>query len=340
MGRCEALLPVGKVANEILLRYVFNKPVEDPSILLGPGLGEDAAVVRVGDSLLVLKSDPITGAVENIGWLAVHINANDVATRGAVPKWFLATILLPENCEEQLLAKIFDQISLALSELNAFLVGGHTEVCAGLNRPIVVGSMAGLVKGNKFFTSSGAKPGDAIVLTKTVGIEGTAVLASDYEQVLVKELGEDLVAKAKLMIKQISVVKDCLTAIEVEHVSAIHDLTEGGLTTALYELSEASNVGFKVELSSVPIADVTLAICEALKVNPYQLVSSGAVLITVEKSFVEELISKLKEAGVKATVIGEVVEKSSGRLFLMGGKPVELRVQQEELWKVFKEYFR
>lgn len=334
-------LPIGKVSNEVLSRYVFCQQLADPSVLLGPRVGEDAALVKIGDYVVALKSDPITGAVENVGWLAVHVNANDIATRGAAPKWFLSTILLPEGSDEELFDKIVSQIRSALSELNATLVGGHSEVVAGLSRPMVIGAMAGLIEGGRTLTSGGARPGDLIVLTKTVGIEGTAILATDYEEKLVDKVGWEIVSRAKSFIRNISVVKECLAASKLQHVTAIHDLTEGGLTAALNELSEASKVGFEVELDKVPIAEETVRICESLEVSPFQLISSGSVLITVREEGAYALLNALRRAGVRATVIGKVIDRHLGRKLLSKGELLEApSLTGEELWKVFKEYFR
>ena len=181
-------LPLGKLKLELLEKLLnkYQSP-QDPRLIVGPEIGEDAVVIDFGDRYLVAKTDPITFATDEIGWYAVHVNANDIATRGAKPKWFQSTILLPEGkTTEELIDRIFNQISSVCNELEVAVVGGHTEISYGLDRPIIVGCMFGEVKKEKLVTTSGAKVGDDLILKKGIVIEGTSIIAREKQEELRK----------------------------------------------------------------------------------------------------------------------------------------------------------
>jgi hydrogenase expression/formation protein HypE len=236
-------LPLGKLPPELLARLLAKAPVNDPRVLLGPGIGLDCAVIDLGTQVLVFKSDPITFATDDIGWYAVQINANDVATTGADPRWMLATLLLPEKQTTPALAeKIFDQLVRAANDLQISVVGGHTEVTYGLNRPILVGTLIGEVQRENLVTPAAVQPGDRLLLTKGVPIEGTALLAREFPGRLRPALSEAEIETAAAYLYQpgISVVRDARIATRAGRVTAMHDPTEGGLASALWELAEAS----------------------------------------------------------------------------------------------------
>ncbi|RLF81318.1 hydrogenase, partial [Thermococci archaeon] len=235
------MLP-GKVPPEVLEKIVFDRlGVNDERVIIKSGVGIDAAAIDFGDSILVATSDPITGAEKHIGFYAVNVNANDVATFGAKPKWFLVTILLPKNADEELLEKIMEDMHRSAGRLGISIVGGHTEVTVGLNRPIVIGTMLGEVKKDQLVTSNGAKPGDVIILTKGTGIEGTSIIASENEEELKKVFGKELVENAKRFLQKISVVKEALIAAEIG-VHAMHDPTEGGIANGFHEMADAAGL--------------------------------------------------------------------------------------------------
>lgn len=309
-------LPHGKVPVDVLEKIVFTHlGAKRKDVVRGPSVGEDAAVLHVGnDHLLVASSDPITGAIERIGWLAVHVSANDVATRGVRPRWYLSCILLPETSNVSIVEKICGQIDEAAEELGVAVVGGHAEITPGLTQPIVVGCIMGVTEGKRYVTSSGAKPGDKIILTKGAGIEGTAILASDRREILTKKLGVAFVQRAGLFFNSISVVDEALIAFNAGGVSAMHDPTEGGVAGGLNEVADASKTGFYVFEEKIPIAPETSAICSFFDIDPLQLISSGALLIMAEAATSDRIVSSLEKGGVKASVIGEVTKSSGGRL--------------------------
>ncbi len=327
------LLP-GKVPSEILTKIVFNKmPLDSERVIVGPALGQDAAIIRVGDRDLIITTDPITGSIKSIGWLAVHINANDVATHGVPPRWMLTTILLPKESTESMLDTIVSQIRRAAEELGIFIIGGHTEVTDFLEQPIIVGTMIGETKKGHYVTSAGASPGDLIILTKYVGIEGTSIIAEECESYLSKYMSHDLIENAKKFKNYVSVVKDAIIAYDSGGVVAMHDPTEGGISNALHELADASSVGFKVFYEKLNITQATQKICEIFSINPLELISSGALLIVVKREFASTVKDKLSESGIPAEIIGEILNDTNKRVILKNETEQELRrPDTDALW--------
>ncbi|NJE04572.1 hydrogenase [Thermococcus sp. M36] len=329
------MLPPGKVPPEKLRELVFNHlGARGERVIIGADLGVDAAAVDFGSSVLVASTDPITGAEKRIGFYAVHVNANDVATFGARPKWFLVSILLPENADESLLAGIMEELHKSASGLGIAIVGGHTEVTPGLKRPIVVGTMLGEVEKDKLVTSNGARPGDAIILTKWAGLEGTAIIANERGEELERAFGREFVERARSFIEMISVVEDALTANEVG-VHAMHDPTEGGVANGLHEMADAAGLGFVVYKDRIPVREETVRICGFYGLNPLALISSGALMIAAPKENTGKIMAALSEKGINAAVIGEFTEDPGERVICEKGtrRPLE-RPDSDELWKV------
>jgi hydrogenase maturation factor len=325
----------GKVPTEVLEKIVFrNLGSKRDDVVLSPSVGEDAAIVQAGNQVLAVSSDPITGAEEWLGWLAVHVSANDVATRGIQPRWFNSIILLPKNSTTELVEKICTQMDKAARQLNVAIVGGHCEVTPGIDHPLVAGCAIGVAEKGKYVSSSGARIGDHIILTKGTGIEGTAILASDRRAELLKVFDEIFVKNAENFFEKISVVKDALTAFRIGGVSAMHDPTEGGVAGGLHELADAANVGFQVYEKKILVPEETHKICAHFGVDPLQLISSGSLLIVAEEEKTGEIISSLSKNGVQASIIGEVTEAALGRkLVTKGGEKTELvRPVSDHLW--------
>ena len=330
----------GKVPRDLLSEIVFKRTgAPNRRLLLGPALGEDAAVVRVRGKLLVLTTDPITGAQKNAGWLSVHVNANDVATRGGQPVWFLCCLLLPEQSDVGVLERIMDQVEEASREISVTVAGGHSEITPGLDRPIIVGSMIGEVISGKYITTAGAKPGDQVILTKTIGIEGTAILAHDLEKELTTSLGEDAVQRAKELYRRISVVRDAMIASKTGGVHAMHDPTEGGIICGLWELAEASRTGIVVDESRITMAPETEAVCNALGIDPSRVLSSGALLITARPANATQIVKALLRQGINACVIGEMTKLEKGRTIIKrDGTHVRLEPPaRDEIYRVLDE---
>lgn len=330
---------MGKFPYDILHKFVFSRLGKiDPSVLFGPSIGEDAAVVDLGNIALICHVDPITGAVENIGWLAVHIACNDVAVRGGEPRWILPCILLPEQNSIELLDKITLQIDKAAKTLGVMVIAGHTETTVGLERPIITMTAIGLAPKEKIVPISGAKPGDVVLVTKGIGLEGTSILATDFAHELRKRgVPDEIIMNAREFIKEISVVKDAL-AIR-DYATAMHDPTEGGLIGALTELACASNVLIRIKEEDVLIRRETEIICSALQVDPLKLISSGTLLATVRRNLAEKAINKLQEIGITAKIIG-IVEKGYGVEIIRKDGSIEKftkPVVKDELFRLLEE---
>ena len=299
-------LPHGKIPVEILRDIVFrNLGVKRKEVILGPSVGFDGAVLDIGDKSLIVSIDPITGAVERIGWLAVNINANDVATFGVKPEFLFSCILLPEGADRETVETICAQMDKAARELEIAIAGGHCEVTPGIKNPIVVGCIMGLTEKGNYVTAGGAKPGDKLILTKSAGIEGTAILASDRESQLRKAVDSSTLKRAKEFFRKISVVKEAILAFKTGGVHAMHDPTEGGVLGGIHEMTDASNVGVKVFEEKIPVEQETVKICEFFQIDPLQLISSGALLISVKPESANKIIEKLRKHEIHASVIGE-----------------------------------
>ncbi len=315
--------PVGKLPAEFLGALLSRLPKTDPRVVVGPRVGEDAAVIDFGNTYLVAKTDPITFATDLIGWYAVNINANDIVCMGARPRWFLATVLLPEGIEPAAVEAVFNQLTGACAKIGVTLVGGHTEITYGLDRPIVVGCMLGEVSPDGLVTSAGARPGDAIVITKGIAIEGTAVLAREAADILCRRgVPKAVIERARnfLFDPGISVVREAVIAREAVPVTSFHDPTEGGLATGLIEVALASGVGFEVEAEKVPVLPECRAICDALGLDPLGLLASGCLVITVSEGDAGRLLRALEAAGIPAFAIGRILPVEAGRRLIVGGQ--------------------
>jgi len=332
----------GKVPIGVLQKIVFKHlGTKRHDVVLGPSIGEDASIVKVGKEVLAIAADPITGAEEWLGWLAVNVSANDVATCGVQPRWFTPCMLLPKSSKEELIEKICSQMDKAAHQLNVAIIGGHCEITPGLEQPIVTGCSVGVAEDGEYVTSSGAKIGNKIIMTKGTGIEGTAILASDRKRELLKVFDENFVKKAEKFFEKISVVNDAIVAFKTGGVSAMHDPTEGGAAGGLHELADAANVGFQVYEEKILIPEETRKICVHFGIDPLQLISSGSLLIVAEEENAEEIVSELSQNGIRASIIGEVTKSSLGRkMVTRTGEQIELvRPVSDHLWVALAKQF-
>jgi hydrogenase maturation factor len=316
-----------------------NLGINRKEVILGPSLGEDGAIIRIGDKVLISAMDPITGAEERIGWIAVNINANDIATFGVRPSFFSSCILLTECSTQKTIQKICNQINNAAERIGLTVIGGHTEVTPDLNRPIIVGCAMGITEPTRYVTSNGAKIGDKIILTKGAGIEGTAILATEKYNQLKEKVSEDLIKSARGFYNMISIVDEAVTAFEVGGVTAMHDPTEGGIAGGIHEIADAANIGFKIHEDKIYIPQETKEICNFFKIDPLQLISSGALLISTNPNCLENIIDKLKWNSYNASVIGEFIENPEERLLIKNDGSVEdlIRPVSDHLWLALKE---
>ena len=328
-------LPPGKIPIEILKETVFkNLGAQRGEVVLGPAAGLDGAVLDVGSKNAIVSMDPITGAIERIGWEAVNVNANDVATFGVEPAFLFSCLLLPENAQSEIVQTITTQMNAAAKELNIAIVGGHCESTPGLSNPIVVGCVMGLTEKGKYVTAADAKTGDKLILTKSAGIEGTAILASDREEQLKKVFNPAFLDSAKNFYNQISVVKDSLTAYRSGGVHSMHDPTEGGILNGIHELADAAGLGVRVFEEKIAVEPETAKICRFYEIDPLQLISSGALLIAAEPEAAPKIIESLSKERIYADVIGEFNPNPNKRILMHKDNSAEMlpRPVSDHLW--------
>ena len=326
---------VGKVPPFALQRAVYPYlGRKSRSLLVGPGIGRDAAAIRYGRKVLVFSADPITGTTTHIGSHSVHINANDIATTGARPTWYLCTILLPPGTNEESLRRIMEDMDRAAKGLGIALVGGHTEVTRGLVRPIIAGFMVGETDQDHLLSADGGHEGDTVLLTKTAGLEGTAIIASDHADRL-RNLDAETLQRARSFSEQISILKEALRTARIRGVHAMHDPTEGGVLNGLWELAEASNMGIEIYGDKIPVALETKAVCSALGLDPLKLMSSGSLLVAVDSSRVEAVARALNRLPVRVSEVGRLLPADKGRYLVRGSRRQRLEsVPRDELYKL------
>lgn len=325
-------MEIGKVPENVLKRSVFKKlTVKRPEVLVHSGVGEDCSILAAGDEAIVLSTDPITGTAKDIGKLAFHITANDIASSGAELIGMLLTIIFPPENSEEELKQIMDDITALASDYQVEILGGHTEVSSAVNQTLVSVTGVGKIAKDKVVQTSGLKPGQDIVVTKWIGLEGTSILAKEKEDVLAAELPAELVETAKGFADYLSVVPDAKEAMKVG-VSAMHDVTEGGIFGALWEMAAASGVGLEVDLKKIPVRQETIEVCEVFDINPYMLISSGSMLIGTDHG--SRLVEELEKAGIHSAVVGYATE-GNDRVIINGGEKRFLEPPKtDELFRV------
>jgi hydrogenase expression/formation protein HypE len=336
-----SVLKPGKLPLDLLQRLLTSYTSVDPRVIVGPAVGEDAAIIAMGDRYLIAKSDPITFATDAIGHYAVVVNANDIATRGGQPKWFLATLLLPEQTTSAMLVEsIFAQIAQACEAFGIALVGGHTEVTHGLDRPIIAGHMLGEVDPDALVTTGGAQIGDVLLLTKGICLEGASIIARERGQEL-KRLGvpEAVIQRARNFLFEpgISVVRDAQIAVGAGRLHAMHDPTEGGLAMAIHELATAARVGVVIQRNHLAILEDASLLCEAYGLDPLGTIASGALLIATPPEDAMKIQRALRTNQIQCTAIGRIVPPSEG-VCLDDGKELRPLPQyvRDEITRIFQ----
>jgi hydrogenase expression/formation protein HypE len=334
-------LPIGKLRADTLQAIFDRHQSKDPRVVVGPRVGEDAAVIDMGDRFLVATTDPITFATDEIGWYALHVNANDVAVRGARPRWFLATLLLPaDRTSDASVDALFAELHAACDELEVALVGGHTEVTHGLDRPIVVGTMLGEVEKDKLVTTAGARVGDAVVMTKGVPLEGAAIIAREKEAELrARGVPAATIRRARGFLKApgLSVCPEAEIACELAAVHAMHDPTEGGIATALVELADAAGVGLRIDRERIMVSPEGRVLCEAFGLDPLGTIASGALLMTLAPADAGIVIHALARESIDCHFIGQVVPRAQGVTLVSGSRQEPMPVfAQDEISRLFQ----
>jgi len=323
-------MKIGKVPENVLKRSVIRQlHTKRDEVLVGAAVGEDCAAMALAeDEMFVISTDPITGTAQDIGKLAILVTTNDLASAGAEPIGVMLTILLPENFEEPELKKMMQQLESACKDVSVQIMGGHTEVTRAVSQPVVTVCGVGKAKKGQLVTTGGARPGMDMIATKWIGLEGTSIIAKEKERELLTRYTADFISKAKEFDRYLSVMGEAAIAVS-SGVGAMHDVTEGGIFGALWEMAEASSVGLEIDLKRIPIRQETVEICEFFDINPYELISSGCMLMAAEDG--NTLVRKLEKAGIPAVVIGKatagndrVIVNEEERRFLEPPKTDEL----------------
>ncbi len=308
------MLKVGKLDNELLKKIVLDKiKFKRDEVLVRPGIGEDCAVLDYGEYECVLSSDPITAAIEKIGSLAVHISCNDIASNGIEPLGLLLTVLLPEGTTEEDVEKLMEQAADAAEDLKIEIIGGHTEITSAVSQPVIVSTAVG--RGPRDGNKPDMKPGDLIYITKLAGLEGTGILATDKRDDLKKILTEDELSQAEKMLDMVSVVNEGVLAGRIG-TSGMHDITEGGVLGAVWEMCRVSGTGARIVKEDIPVSDVTMKICRSYDIDPLRLISSGSMMMIVTEEKAEEMEKAMEGVGIRLTRIGVVKEEKDGLILV------------------------
>ncbi len=326
------MMKIGKLSNEMLSKLILGKIRSTRNeILVRPGIGEDCGALDFEQEICVISSDPITGTDSEIGNIAVQVACNDIAASGAEPVGMMVTMLIPPNASYEMVEKVMKQLTDAAMHLHADIIGGHTEVTDAVNRVVLMITAVGKTIGRQIIKTSGAKPGDDIVLTKYAGLEGTAILAFDHQKELEEKFGSRFIHSAQKQIQKISAVKEGMIAAK-HGVHAMHDVTEGGVLGAVWEMCNASGCGAEIEERAIPILEETSTICSYFDIHPLKLISSGCMLIATENGV--HLTEKLMNEGVPAAVIGKMTEKKACILTTEAGEVMIPSPKSDELYSV------
>lgn len=330
-------LPEGKLPIKVLEPLLSSLSTESDDLVVPPSIGVDVGVTKTKGRYLVTSSDPITGTVKRIGWYAVNVSANDVATSGIMPDSLSVVSLFPSGYGANQIKSTIDEIHATASALGIIVTGGHTEITPGLKRPIVVVTCFG--SGNKFVTASMARENDSILMTKSAGIEGTSILSRlDVAQ---RSLSRSMIKRGENLIEQLSIVREARSAFSTRKVHAMHDTTEGGILGCLIEMSLSSKVGFELETYLVPIDLSTKGICNLLSLNPLKLIGSGSLIISCSSEEESKVINAVNSKGIQCTKIGRFLSKRKGRILNHGDGTVSRITDvsiQDELWPALSKY--
>jgi HAD superfamily hydrolase (TIGR01509 family) len=329
----------GKLPQDLLDNFLNEFEFSDPSVLNWPGIGEDTAAVDVSEEeVVVITSDPITFATNAIGEYAVLVNANDIATSGGTPRWFLSTLLFPVNTTASEIRAVMAELASVCKRCNITLCGGHTEITDGVSRTIINGMMIGSVHRDHFLDKKDMRPGDQIILTKGVAIEGTALIAREFGQQLM-DLGvnKGIIERSQAFISRISVLGEAKIAADIDGVKALHDITEGGIATALEEFSISGGFGMKIQLGQIPILPETKAVCAPFNINPLGLIGSGSLLICCRPESLKRLQDELTTADIEAAVIGSVIDAEPGIMAMDDQENVDWpRFDVDEITRLYR----
>ena len=325
-------MKIGKLTSEELDKLILsNIKAYRNDVVLRPGIGIDCGGVQIGEDVCMLSSDPITAASKDAGKLAVHVSCNDVAATGAEPIALLVTMLIPSETELENIKELFKQMQTTAMELNVEIIGGHTEITDAVNKTVICTTVMGKVKKGKYVAGSGAQTGDSIIMTKFAAMEGTSIIAADFPEKTAEILTKEEAMRCLSLSDRLSVVNEGRIAGE-KGATSMHDVTEGGILQAVWEVCCASQCGAVINIDKIPVLDETKKLCAALNIDPLRLISSGCMLITIKNG--QECVEAMHKNGIPAAIIGKV--KEGNIITVSEGIPSELKPQErDEIYKLF-----
>jgi len=325
----------GKLPNPLLSKLL--KKIKGGNALLGPAIGEDAAMVLSKDLAFIFTLDPITLTDKDIGRYLLNVNANDIAACGGIPKYLILSLLFPKGTEEKQVRSLFSEIQKESEKMKVEILGGHTEITNQVNRTVAIGMLIGTARKDKITPTRNAKPGDKILLTKEIAIEGTATIFREKEKNLGSIFSQEIIKRGKnfLIDPGISILKEAQILNQNCKVNAMHDPTEGGIATALGEISQAAGVKILVEKEKIPIIKETSLVCDYYRLDPLYLLASGCLLAMLPRKEAKKAVKILKENGILATIIGEA-KKGKGAWFWQKNKLRKIVPRADEITKIIK----
>ncbi|MDO4545249.1 MAG: AIR synthase family protein, partial [Bacillota bacterium] len=329
------MLKAGKLESDLLKKLVFDKiTYKSDAVKVRPGIGEDCAVIDFGAQECIMSTDPITAAVNDIGRLSIHITCNDVASNGVQPLGIMLAVMLPEGTTEEEVGYIMGQAAETAGALNVEIIGGHTEITPAVKKPVIVSTAIGRTASGTSQDGNDMMPGDYIMMTKSVGLEGAGIIACDHEVHLENVLSEEEISRAKSFLDLVSVVPEGVAAGKIG-THGMHDITEGGILGAVWEMCQISGKGAQVWKERIPIEPEAAKICEFFDIDPLRLISSGSMVIIVAEEKKDAMEAAMKEAGVSSAIIGRVEESAYGIKLKADGETVDVTPPSaDEIYKV------
>ncbi len=329
------MLKTGKLDSDLLKKLVFDKiTYRSDDVKVRPGIGEDCAVMDFGDYDCVMSTDPITAAVSDIGRLAIHITCNDIASNGVQPLGIMLAVMLPEGTDENDVGHIMGQAAETAGNLGVEVIGGHTEITPAVNQPVIVSTAIGKTCSGTSQSGNDMMPGDYIMVSKSIGLEGSGIIACDYEERLRGILTEEEIIRAKSFLDLVSVVPEGVEAGKIG-THGMHDVTEGGIMGAVWEMCQISGTGALISEGKIPVEPETKKICKYFDIDPARLISSGSMVIVTAEDRKDDMLAAMDKAGIKCTVIGRVAERDFGIMKESGGNLTEIEPPYaDEIYKV------
>ncbi|MCL2163504.1 MAG: AIR synthase family protein [Oscillospiraceae bacterium] len=305
---------VGKISNELLDKMILGKlKRHDKRIITSAGIGEDCGVVDFGENCCIISCDPVTGATKDIGKISVNIACNDIAASGVMPLAIVVTLLIPPGFSEDDLESIVNDLVETADSLQVSVIGGHTEVTDAVTRAVISITAIGISGRGEYLTTATAVEGDSVLITKAAALEGTSIIASEFEDELASAFGKGMVEAAKKLSERVSVIREGVIARQAG-AHALHDITEGGVFGAVWEMAEASGLGVEIYRDEIPVLEETARICEYYGIDPYRLISSGSLLIATDMP--EKVSGELAKAGIESTWIGTFTKRNSKKFII------------------------